>query len=184
MADMDNLLKVDKLPYLDMKSFKKVIVGNHQNGIAKLRGEVQLFFEWIPEEEMICFHYSYSKRFRKLRVVVRKSDTNLGIGVMYWFVCPITNRLCHKLYFVGGLLISRFAMKKARYPSQYLTTIDKVYHRNKIYEEPPYKRYGKPYYRGKLTPYGKRLIRYNERLEATEEALDEMYIPKLLKMQR
>jgi hypothetical protein len=184
MAEMNEIIKLDKLPYLDMRSFKMVITGAHREGIANLPGKVQLFFEWSPETWLVTFRYSHGKRFRKLGVAVRKADTNLGVGVMYWFVCPVTDRLCRKLFFVDGLLMSRFAMKKARYPCQYLTAIDKVYHRNEKYQEPPYKRYGKPYYRGKLTPYGKRLIRYDERWEASMEVMDEMYIPKLLKMQR
>ena len=179
MAEMDDILMVDKLPYLDMRSFKMVVVKDHQEGVARLRGDVQLFFEWDRENELVCFRYSYNGHFRKHSVAVRKADTNLGVGEMYWFVCPITDRLCRKLYFVGGLMMSWFALKKGRYPSQYLTANEKVHYRDRKYEQVPVRKYGKPYYRGKLTPYGKRLIRYNERYEANGEIIDEMMMKVL-----
>lgn len=89
---------------------------------------------------------------------------------VYYFVCPLTGAKCRILYkTIGGGFCSRKALKNALYPLQ----MDS--HKFRYINYPPegkqpYRRNGKEYYRGKLTPYGKRCQRYEKAVERQEEA--------------
>lgn len=40
-----------------------------------------------------------------------RKQSNLGVGDVYFFICPSTKRKCRKLYFVDCRFVSRFAFK-------------------------------------------------------------------------
>ena len=89
--------------------------------------------------------------------------TNLGIGKMWMFVCPITHTPCRVLYCIDGQFGSRSAMERPRYREQRQGRKGRFVSR---YHRPsPARANGKPTYRGKLTPYGKRVQRYNDMVE-------------------
>ena len=88
-------------------------------------------------------------------------------GWAWWFVCPVTNRLCKKIYCVNGRFMSRFAIDKPRYRMQLKSKTDRLIDRYDFYRGyRPKRPHGKMTYRGKPTPYGKRVERakrlYNE----------------------
>ena len=94
-------------------------------------------------------------------VTIIERAANLGKGVVRFFLCPITHKPCRKLYLYGDRFISRRAMRGAMYRSQVKSKLDRVMPSGWGTDDfIPYKRYGKMYYRGRLTPYGKRIKRY------------------------
>lgn len=94
---------------------------------------------------------------------IEQRESNLGVGGhYYYFLCPQTGRRCRYLYLYGGRFVSRYAIPRVAYPCQRyrskLTRSLEVFFGAASTE----KRYGKEQYRGKLTPYGKKLLRaYN-----------------------
>ena len=112
-------------------------------------------------------------------VWLRWRSSNLDKGVtwekgrgFYYFVCPVTGRSCRNLYLVNGRFVSRFAFK-ALYETQteshsqrdnpLFKTLD-AWDKLEQLERQKYRRYT---YRGKPTPYARRvdrLLRKAERL--------------------
>lgn len=88
---------------------------------------------------------------------------------VYYFLCPRTGVKCRTLYKIGGRgFYSRKALPKALYPIQKESKALRYIRHG--YDE-PYRRHGKEYYRGKLTPYGKKCQRYEVAVERSEEDL-------------
>lgn len=103
--------------------------------------------------------------------LVSKSS-NLGIGRLWFFVCPETGRNCRKLYSIGGFFLSRYAHKKTLYETQTESKQTRLY--KKLLQ--PYfdadeaqdqlrRPYLKKAYRGKPTKTYLRLTRIIDRAE-------------------
>lgn len=100
-------------------------------------------------------------------VLLRWKQSNLNNGGFYYFICPVTGRSCRKLYLVGGRFVSRFAFR-ASYSSQTVGPATRNGLYNQLlqfskYEEFAAQPYRKETYNGKLTPYGRKLQRYDRR---------------------
>lgn len=106
-----------------------------------------------------------------VKIVTRTA--NIGRGVVRYFVCPKTNNLCRKLYLNCGVFVSRKAMSGAMYQTQVDSKEMRFY--RQLLSEPSKRKYGKEYYRGKLTPYGKRLRRYERYWQRHDRILSLLY---------
>lgn len=110
------------------------------------------------------FVYTYNGTPKEYTVTLRWKPSNLNPKQgYYYFVCPVTGLSCRKLYLVEGRFVSRRAFS-AMYTTQtrnrterspLLRTLDYLTQA----EEMENQRYRKPYYRGNLTPYGRKLER-------------------------
>ena len=119
-------------------------------------GRIYLSLEWVDGGEE-----------RSQRIEILKQESNLVSGsYLYYFLCPFGYR-CKQLYYIGGEFRSRRSFKYY-YPSQAKSKAQRE--RSVLSEDEPYRRYGKTHYKGKITPYGKRCKRYEERVEKGEEA--------------
>lgn len=104
-------------------------------------------------------------------VALRWKRSNLrpdGGDGYYYFVCPSTGVLCRKLYLVGGRFVSRRAFR-APYEAQTLSRKDREQRRavRDLFDvdDLVFQPYRKEYYRGKLTPYGRKVDKLARRLE-------------------
>lgn len=112
-------------------------------------------------------------------VTIIERAANLGKGVVRFFLCPITHKPCRKLYLYGDRFVSRRAMRGAMYSSQAKSKWERALHNGCLREDyVPYKRYGKPYYRGKITPYGKRIARHQIIVDRAEAMLFDWLVCK------
>ena len=152
-----------KFSIADLKRFgyfapNSVVSGsiNWNNGQSSIRIKVDninnvMWLEYVVDGE----------RHMKYRVSIIVREANIGKGVVRFFECPRSYHLCRKLYLYGGMFVSRRAMSGAMYRSQTKSKLERAAHNGCLREDfVPYKRYGKLYYRGRLTPYGKRIKRY------------------------
>ena len=117
-----------------------------------------------------------NEKIMQYDVAIIERAANLGKGVVRFFLCPITHKPCRKLYLYGDRFISLRAMRGAMYRSQIKSKLDRVMPSGWASDDfIPYKRYGKMYYRGRLTPYGKRIKRYEGIVDrATERFMIEI----------
>ena len=93
----------------------------------------------------------------KQHITLIEEESNLVSGsIVYYFLS--SGFKCRKLFYIGGRWRDRRSFRH-KYESQSKSHLQRTF--NHLPE--PYRRYGKEYYRGKLTPYGKRCMRYEER---------------------
>ena len=113
---------------------------------------------------IVLFDYIVNgERHMKYKVSIFEVEANIGKGVVMYFDCPITHNLCRKLYLCDGVFVSRKAIRGAMYRCQAQSKFDRAIPNGSGSDDfIPYKPYGKTHYRGKLTPYGKRIKRYQE----------------------
>lgn len=107
---------------------------------------------------------------RNIQVLEERSNLpSLSGSKVYYFICPRQGVKCRILYRVGSYFWSRRAFN-AVYPVQ----MESRQGRQIRYREEPYRRNGKHYYRGKITPYGKRCIRFEQHEEGALEAMGKL----------
>lgn len=114
-------------------------------------------------KRVAVFDYLIVNNNRRMsyEVPIYEAVSNIGKGVVRYMRCPITHALCRKLYLCDGVFVSRKAIRGAIYQCQARSKLERAMPNGFACDDfIPYKRYGKPYYRGKLTPYGKRIVRY------------------------
>ena len=126
---------------------------------------------------MARFSYEYNGETHTYDVALRWKRSNLNPESehgYYYFVCPETGNLCRKLYLVGGRFVSRRAFR-ALYPVQ---TYSKKYRSDTrawrdfvavddlVFNQ----RFRREYYRGRITPYGRKVEKLARRLGAYEQA--------------
>ena len=118
-----------------------------------------------------CFlWYTYNKEESvSYSIKLDSVASNLGIGKIWYFVCPHTGKRCRKLYGAGKYFLHRDAYPHAMYEKQtyskYRRGMDKtfsiVFGIDKVYEE-LYSKYIKTHYAGKPT---KKYLKLLDKLE-------------------
>lgn len=120
-----------------------------------------LLLEWEDEGEAY-----------RQRITIQAEESNLIKGSeVYYFLCASGNK-SRTLFYIGNVWKDRRSFRH-RYGYQTRSRQQRelnLFHQTHG-EQPPYKRNGKEYYRGKLTPYGKRLQRWYEKEERGFKAL-------------
>lgn len=122
-------------------------------------GRLLLSIRWV---------YDGEERAHVQEVPIIREESHLVPGTyVYYFTCP-SGCKCKKLFHVGGRFLSRRAFPH-RYYEQGRSRQQRA--TDSLTERQPYRNYGKEYYRGRLTPYGARCIRYEYRQLMAMEAL-------------
>lgn len=100
--------------------------------------------------------------------IVREESHLISGSFVYFFLCPFGYK-AKKLFYIGSSFRSRRAFSH-RYYRQNLSRQRREV--SKGSGDSPYRRYGKEYYKGRITPYGKRCKRF---LENEERSLQAFY---------
>lgn len=118
------------------------------------------------EEDYMLLNYNFNGEHLNYSVVMVCAPSNLGNGLIWYFICPVTGRRCKKLYlnYVDGLFSSRFAQPGTFYDKQLWSKkyreIDNKLGRHlrsdSLYAE-TFPKFAKRHYQGKPT---KRVLRY------------------------
>lgn len=116
----------------------------------------------------VLLDYSSNGEPHKYEVKLTKMKSNLGKGYLWFFLCPVTNKRCRKLYFGNGLFLHRTVFKgmyEKQTRSKTYRSLDKYFANGidleKCYDELDSK-YFKSHYRGKPT---KRYLRLMKKIE-------------------
>lgn len=113
-------------------------------------------------EKFVRLHYIANGKSIDYRVKLESLPSNLGKGVVWYFICPATGKRCRKLYGIGDYFYSRFAYPATMYNKQTFSKkwrdFQAVYEvldlRQKFLETP----YAKPFYNGKPTKRFQRIM--------------------------
>ena len=153
--------------YLDPEQIKSGTLNWSRNG--NQTGSISIKVNTHSEQPYIELDYKYRDEPRKYKVGLVTIPANIGKGVIWYFVCPVTKKRCRKLYSIGGYFLHREAFNGCMYETQ---TQSKKYRQLdktlgayfNLYSE-LYKKNFKKTYAGKPT---KRYLRIMEQIQKAE----------------
>jgi len=120
----------------------------------------------LRRSPVVFLSYTYNKEEQvKYKVNLVSVESNLGIGKIWYFICPHTGKRCRKLYSAGKYFLHRDAYPNAMYECQTYSKkgrmIDKVCKimngSEKLYSE-LYSKHFKTHYAGKPTKRYKQIL--------------------------
>ena len=124
------------------------------------------------EDPYLELDYEYNQTRITYRVLLVSAPSNLGRGVVWYFLCPKTGKRCRKLYLVGGYFLHRLAFTGCMYSKQTLSKMGRVLDRqittaflsDELYAQ-LYRKHFKKQYAGKPT---KRYLKLTQRIEQAD----------------
>jgi len=165
-----HISKLKEWGYLNTKLIKKGTITWSSNG--EKTASISITVNTYIEEPYIELDYKFNGDPRKYNVRLVSLPSNLGKGRIWYFLCPVTNKRCRKLYSIGGYFLHREAFNGCMYESQTQSkkyreldkTLGAYFKTDELYEQ-LYKKHFKKYYKGKPT---KRYLRLIEKINNGE----------------
>lgn len=81
-------------------------------------GSISFLMNTTTSTPFVELDYKYRDEPRNYKVNLVSIPSNLGKGVIWYFICPQTNKRCRKLYSIGGYFLHREAFNGCMYESQ------------------------------------------------------------------
>jgi hypothetical protein len=133
-------------------------------------GAITVLIDTTETEGIITFDYTFRESQKinyNVRLITRPS--NLGNGLLWFFVCPSTLKVCRKLHLNSGYFLHRTAFGNMYYEKQLQSKTWRGWEKafgscfdDKLYEE-LHKKHFKKFYNGKPT---KKYLRLMKKLNA------------------
>lgn len=126
----------------------------------------------FAEKPYLELNYTCNGKPVKYKVYLVSVRSNIGKGIVWYFVCPHTNKRCRKLYMIDTYFLHRTAFRGAMYEKQTYSKknrdmfrlYEQVFGSEKAYEE-LYRKNLKKQYRGKPTKRYAQLLKIIEQSE-------------------
>lgn len=156
--------------YFKPKQIKSGTLTWSRNGSQT--GSISIKVNTHSEQPYIELDYKYRDEPRNYKISLVSLPSNLGKGLIWYFLCPHTNKRCRKLYSIGGYFLHREAFNGCMYETQTQSkkyrqldkTLGAYFKLNNLYSE-LYKKNFKKTYAGKPT---KRYLRIMEQIQKAE----------------
>jgi hypothetical protein len=139
----------------------------------------------MDRQAELQLNYRASGQERKYTIQLQAEESNLGVGLIWYFICPVTFKRCRKLYCIGSesYFLHRSAYKGVFYDSQlrskFYRSLDKslgaYFKVDKAYEELYSKGFTR-YYAGRPTKRYKRI----QKLIDKADRIDPKQVEELL----
>ena len=169
--------------YDDLKTVSISILGKHgylkpnqwQTGTitwsknGNKTGSISIRVDTYGESPYLLLDYTSDNIPINYRVQLVSIPSNLGKGIVWFFICPQTGKRCRKLYLLGGYFYHRSAYKGCMYEKQTYShknrklgkQFERLFGTDEAYEQ-IYSKHFKKMYKGKPT---KRYLRLLKRAE-------------------
>ena len=165
-----SISKLKEWEYLNPKQIKSGTLTWSRNG--NKTGSISIRVNTHSEQPYIELDYKYRDEPRNYKVSLVSMPSNLGKGLIWYFLCPQTNKRCRKLYSIGGYFLHREAFNGCMYETQTQSkkyrqldkTFGAYFEIDNLYEE-LYKKNFKKTYAGKPT---KKYLRIMEQIQKAE----------------
>lgn len=155
---------LSKHDYLKPDNFRSgVITWSYSNGN---KNSISIHTVTNETDGVLTLDYTYNNTEKinyQIQVITRPS--NLGAGLLWFFVCPYTGKVCRKLHLINGYFKHRSALQDLMYQNQLESKRwrewNKIYageFNDHIYTE-LYSKYFKRYYKGKMTKRFSRIVK-------------------------
>jgi hypothetical protein len=167
-----------KLGYLKPNVYlNKNLFWTDQNG--ERTSSIAVIINTNETKGSVTFDYTYNQSQKiSYTVQLMTRPSNLGNGLLWFFVCPSTFKVCRKLHLNNGYFLHRTAFSDLYYEKQLQSKRwrewDKIFGPldDGIYEE-MYKKHSKKFYNGKPTKkYLKLMKKLNARKEINFEVIE------------
>lgn len=160
--------------YLKPDQWKNgTITWSRGEGASKrITGSISIAINTREESHYLELDYKSNDKPIKYRVQLVSIPSNIGKGVVWYFICPNTGKRCRKLYLISGYFLHRRAFKGCFYEKQthshknrrLYNSLEIVFGTEKIYEQ-IYSKHFKSHYAGKPT---KRYLKLMKQIAAAE----------------
>ncbi len=165
-----SISKLKEWEYLNPGQIKSGTITWSRNG--RQTGSISIKVNTHSEQPYIELDYKYRDEPRNYKVRLVSLPSNLGKGLIWYFLCPHTNKRCRKLYSIGGYFLHREAFNGCMYETQTQSkkyrqldkTLGAYFKSDNLYSE-LYKKNFKKTYAGKPT---KRYLRIMEQIQKAE----------------
>lgn len=165
-----SISKLKEWEYLNPEQIKSGTITWSRNG--RQTGSISIKVNTHSEQPYIELDYKYRDEPRNYKVRLVSLPSNLGKGLIWYFLCPQTNKRCRKLYSIDGYFLHREAFKGCMYETQTQSKkyrqLDKklgaYFRSDNLYRE-LYKKNFKKTYAGKPT---KKYLRIMEQIQKAE----------------
>ncbi len=117
----------DEVKTLDIKSYKAkgYLQPNQQStGVSRwtrngeVTGSISFAIHMEETSGYLELDYNYKQKPIKYRVFIVSKPSNLGKGLVWYFICPVTKKHCRKLYLISGYFLHREAFTGCMYDCQ------------------------------------------------------------------
>ena len=156
--------------YLKPNKWKSGTITWSSNG--NKTGSISIQVNTLSESPYLLLDYKCNEIPINYRVKLVSAPSNLGKGIVWFFVCPHTCKRCRKLYLAHTYFYHRSAFKGCMYEKQtkskksrYLDkTLGAYYRTEKLFEQ-LYKKHFKKRYAGKPT---KKFLKLTKQIQRAE----------------
>lgn len=153
--------------YLTSYGTRKGVTRWSTNG--EVCSTINIEVTYTEYEAYVIFDYKCNGEPKRYKVNLVSRVSNLGKGLIWFFVCPSTGKLCRKLHLNSGYFLHRTAYKSMMYSKQIESkknrSLSKVFEAcfitDEVYDE-LYKKYFKKQYKGKPT---KRYLKLKNKID-------------------
>lgn len=142
------------------------------NRYGKIYASVSITILLDEEEGHLDLKYSYDGQLRSQVVELELAKSNLGRGMFWYMICPVTGCRCRALLDGGGLFVSRNALDGALYRSQAISknarALNTFWDKSTRYKQAVanlFNPYQKSHYRGRPTPRTRRFLKLKSTME-------------------
>ena len=154
--------------YLKPNQWRSSTITWSSNG-SKI-ASISIIVNTEPESPCLELNYKCNEAPINYRVQLISAPSNLGKGVVWYFVCPHTGKRCRKLYLADTYFYHRSASRGGMYEKQTQSkksrdldkTLKRNIQRNQLFEQ-LYKKHLKKHYGGKPTKKYLKLIQQIQR---------------------
>ena len=165
-----NISDLRRCGYLQPNQFKSGVI-TWSRGERKT-GSISISVSTNHEASFIELSYQCNQQPIRYQVELEPIPSNLGKGVVWYFVCPKTGKRCRKLHLIDTYFYHRSAYRGLYQKQTYShktrrlhQALEAVFGTEKVYEQLN-SRYFKSEYNGKLT---KRYLKLQGKLERSKE---------------
>lgn len=165
-----SISKLKEWEYLNSEQLKSGTLTWSRNG--NKTGSISIKVNTHSEQPYIELDYKYRDEPRNYKVRLVSMPSNLGKGLIWYFLCPETNKRCRKLYSIGGYFLHREAFNGCMYETQTQSkkyrqldkTFGAYFKTDDLYSQ-LYQKHFKKTYAGKPT---KKYLRIMEQIQKAE----------------
>ncbi len=165
-----SISKLKEWKYLNPEQIKSGALTWSRN--ENKTGSISIKVNTHSEQPYIELDYKYRDELRNYKVRLVSILSNLGKGLIWYFLCPQTNKRCRKLYSIGGYFLHREAFNGCMYETQTQSkkyrqldkTLGAYFKTDDLYSQ-LYQKHFKKTYAGKPT---KKYLRLMEQIQKAE----------------